>query len=799
MKGMIKLNTVFVIVLLLAKGIVFAQQGAEQVQKNFNGYAANTFQEKLYAHTDKNAYTAGEILWFKVYNVDAINMRPLSISKVVYAELIDNNQNAVLQTKIAMNGGTGNGSWFIPLTVSTGNYTLRAYTSWMKNFGADYYYSKQISVINPLKSPDASVAKEAPAYDIQFFPEGGNLVAGISSTVGFKVSDQWGKGLSASGAVLDQKNDTVAKFQALKFGMGRFRLKPVGNSAYHAIINIGGKIIKKDLPSARSDGFVINLADDGSGHLSVNVNTNSAGGNVYLFAQTRNVVKEVQAAVITNNTAHFVIDKSKLGDGVSQITLFNGEKKPVCERLYFKRPAKNLTVSAQTDAQQYTSRKKVSLAINTKTPDGSAAADLSLAVYRLDSLEGYNNENIQSYFWLRSDLRGYIESPDYYFSNDVSREEAADNLMLTQGWRRFNWDDVLANKKPAFHFVPEINGPVITAKVTNKAGGEAAGDILTYLGITGKSVQLYTAISDVNGRLLFNMRNFYGPAEIVAETNTEVDTTHHIDILTPFSEQFAKLPLQPLQVTSSMENLFEDASLNMQVQNIYNGNKLAQFYKPNADSSAFYGNVYNTYMLDLYTRFTTIEEIMREYVKEVTVTHLHNQFRINVLNEKGFLHEGNPLVLVDGIPFFNMNKVFAIDPLRLRRLTDVPYGYNYGPAFADGIFSFTSYKGDFGGAETDKNAVVMDYEGLQQQRQFYSPAYDTGLQAADRMPDFRNVLYWSPSVNTGPDGKTQVSFNTSDLTGKFIGILQGITPNGAAGSQSFAFEVKSVNSAQVNK
>ncbi|MGH7238370.1 MAG: hypothetical protein ACREGF_07585, partial [Candidatus Saccharimonadales bacterium] len=110
----------------------------------------------------------------------------------------------------------------------------------------------------------------------------------------------------------------------------------------------------------------------------------------------------------------------------------------------------------------------------------------------------------------------------------------------------------------------------------------------------------------------------------------------------------------------------------------------------------------------------------------------------------------------------------------------------YGPAVEDGIFSFTTYKGDLGGVELDPRAIVVDYEGMQMRREFYSPVYDTQEQVASRIPDFRNLLYWTPLVNT----QEGVSFYTSDQPGKYVGVIQGITANGDAGSKYFTFEVK---------
>jgi hypothetical protein len=405
-------------------------------------------------------------------------------------------------------------------------------------------------------------------------------------------------------------------------------------------------------------------------------------------------------------------------------------------------------------------------------------------------LQNVDAGEIFSYLWLKSDLRGNIESPGYYFKNTGAEADAAlDNLMLTQGWRRFQWSNVLGSKSAAFNFLPEYDGHLITGKITNTQTGGVAKDIVAYLSVPGKRVQLYAAKSDSAGRLVFNTRQLYGPGEIVAQTNSERDTVYHIDILSPFSEQYSKYPLSKLNLTRDMQSAIEEGSLGTQVQNIYWANKIKHFYEPAVDSSGFYSTPFKTYLLDNYTRFTTMEEVLREYIREVWVTRSQKRYHIKVLNGNGFL-DGDPLVMLDDVPVFNIDKVMAIDPLKVRKLEDVPYRYYWGPSVYEGILSFTTYKGDLGGVEIDPRAVVLDYEGLQLQREFYSPVYDTEQAAKSRMPDFRSLLYWAPEINTSASGKNQLSFYTSDQTGKYIGIIQGITAEGDAASQYFSFDVK---------
>lgn len=786
-----KTAALFVLGLLIGPTIGFAQ-AIDQVKNKFNQYRQHNVQEKVYVHTDKSTYLPGEIIWFKIYSVDASFHQLFNLSKVVYVDVIDNSHNAIMQAKIAMNYGTGSGSLYIPVSVSNGNYTLRAYTAWMKNFSPDYYFEKNITIINPLKSPDAPGKETAAVYDMQFFPEGGNLVAGLSSKVAFKVTAPNGKGLAVyQGTIVDQHNDTVARFQPLKFGIGNFTFTPMANNSYKAVLKTsqGNKIIK-ELPATANRGYVMQLKDNGA-NLEVTVNSNNGDGEVFLFAHTRQLVKAALASPLNSGVATFSIDKSKLGEGVSHITIFNSAKQPVCERLYFKRAKQILQIDAAADQPQYATRKRVNIKVGTRRA-GSAdvSANLSLSVYRVDSLQQTDTDDIFNYLWLRSDLRGNIESADYYFKNQSAEADAAmDNLMLSQGWRRFQWNNIINSGPAAFNFLPEYNDHLITAKITNTLTGAPAKDIVAYLSVPGKRVQLYASRSDSLGRLVFNTKQLFGPGEVVAQTNSEKDSTYRIDVLSPFSEQYSKDAIPQLTLSANQRTALEQHSLGMQVQNIYAINKIKRFYDPGVDSAGFFAQPNNTYLLDNYTRFTTMEEVLREYVKEDNIVRSRGRYHIKVLNEKGFL-DGDPIVLLDDVPVFNIDKVMAIDPLKVRKLEVIKNRYFYGPTVNEGVFSFTTYKGDLGGVEIDPHAVVLDYEGLQLKREFYSPVYDTEKAANSRVPDFRNLLFWSPDVNTSATGKGQVSFYTSDQKGKYMVSVQGISEEGEVGAQNFSFEVK---------
>jgi hypothetical protein len=763
-----------------------------KLNNRFAYYQRTNLHEEIFVHINKSFYVAGDILWFKIYNIDGATNKLLNISKVAYVELLDNNHNAVMQAKITLNQGTGNGSLYIPFSLNTGNYQLRAYTSWMKNFGADSFFENLVTIVNPLKSAPISFKPTASAYDIQFFPEGGHLVKNLTSTVAFKLTGADGKGMPCSGAIINQRNDTVVRFRTLKFGLGSFAFKPFGRTGYKAVIKINNTIVVKELPEISESGYTMHAINAGENwDVEIKNSDSTLSSNVYLIAHSKRPVFFAARAKLVNGSAHLSIEKNKLADGATYVTLFDEQQRPICERLIFKRPAKKLLIDAGTDNRIYATRKKVVLAVSSRDQDNKdIAANLSVSVFRTDAFQNEETDNhISGYLWLRSDLKGYIESPEYYLENkSLEADQALENLMISQGWTQFDWNKVLNGNTAHFKFLPEYTGPIITGRITNTTNNRPSNGIMAYLTIPGVPTQLYVAKSDSAGQLLFNAGSFYGLREIVVQTNPLQDSTYHIDIANPFSEQYNNAAIPALNINESTKQALMDNSLNMQVQNIFAANQLKQFYTPNIDSNAFYGIPTKTYMLDNYTRFTTMEEVLREYVTAIAVSKRQGKFVVRSYKVDQPL--GNPLILLDGVPVFDADKLFKFDPLKVKRLEMVSANYRYGPAFFNGVMSVTTYKGEGLTYEIDPRAVVLDYDGLQLERKFYSPVYDSEAQLNSSIPDFRTALYWNPEVITQTGGKTNLKFYTGDKAGRYVGIIEGISVNGEVGSQHFSFEVK---------
>jgi len=789
---------------LMATAFVFVSTvGAAQkseldtLLKKFDHYRINFSSEKIYAHLDQELYLTGETLWFKLYLVDGVLHRPLDISKVAYVEILDKNNHAVLQTKVSLQNGFGNGSLFLPASIESENYTVRAYTNWMKNFNPDFYFHKSITVINTFKKLEIEKSKPASKPDAQFFPEGGNLVYGLESKVAFRVIDTSGKGINFHGIVIDQNNDTITSFTPLKFGMGSFELTPLIGHEYRAILEDDqGRLNTYKIPAILESGYVMRVKDSTDNLLSISVSANLRSTSeipaIYLFIHARTIVSVATVHFLQHGNTTIVVPKKELQEGISHLTIFDAELHPVCERLYFMPLEKKLTIDIQPSQREFGIRRKVAMDINTESLNHQPqTSNVSLAVYKIDSLQQRTEGNILSYLWLNADLSGSIESPDYFKDNDNPEVNLnLDNVMLTHGWRRFTWSDVFKDSKADPLNVPEYRGHIITGKVTGLSGDPVRG-VKTYLSSPGRNIQVYGSTSNALGEVRYEMKDFSGTRKIIAQTNTMKDSISRIQIQSPFSDEFSTRTLPAFYISSSLEKQLISRSIGMQVQDIFYQERSNHFRAVTTDTTAFYGKADATYYLDDYTRFPVMEEIMREYVPGVLVRKRKDGFHfINMDAVNKSVFDEDPLILLDGIPVFDVDKIMAFDPLKIKKLEVLTRRYYLGVLSLPGVVSYTTYAGDLGGFQLDPKSVVLDYDGLQLQREFYSPKYETTKQRETRLPDQRRLLYWAPDLITNKDGKLHVEFYTSDLIGQYNVFIEGITKEGLSGSGTSTFSVR---------
>ncbi len=598
--------------------------------------------------------------------------------------------------------------------------------------------------------------------------------------------------------MLDATGAAVAQFKTLRFGLGSFSFLPAqAGAGYSALIRLAdGRRISSPLPAVRAQGYVLRLLDAGAGKLRLVVQARgvAADETLYLLGHARQQVAVAAEGQVFEGQVVFTIDKDKLAPGVSHFTVFNQRRQPLAERLYFQPPPASaaLALMARTDKPRYGSREQVTLQLGAAGGTADApAASVSVAVYQLDSLSAAGGPNVLSYLWLTSDLKGLVENPDYYLTGSgPEAAETAANLMLTQGWSRFRWREVWAEKPDSLPHAPELNGPLLRGRVLSRATGRPAAGIPAFLTVPGRRIQLYNSLSKADGSVRFEVPDFYGAQQLLVQAG---DSLHRVALLSPFSGRYPPAgPAEPLPLTLPSAWAADLARRHVQaeVQRQYFGSRPVRYQAPAADSMAFYGQPSARYLLDKYTRFKVMEEVMREYVPGVLVRKRKDGFHFLIPDDNVRNTLEDPLVLLDGVPIFDTNRIMAFDPLKVQQLDVLTRRYFAGPLTYNGIVSYTTYKGDLGGLPLPAQVLLQEYEGLQGTREFYAPRYETPPATRSRLPDFRNLLYWNPDLTITPGTELTASFFTSDQAGTYRVVVQGLNGQGQAGSTSFTFEVK---------
>lgn len=427
-------------------------------------------QEKLHVTTDRDNYIAGDTVWLRAHCVDAATLEPLTVSRYVYVELRTPDNLLVRRLKLLQRGGVYAGYLPLPATLSNDEYVLCAYTLYMRNLGGDYLFSKPLSVSPYQQAKKRQKRPSGEAFDVSFFPEGGYLVDGQPCRVGFKALGRDGLSRRVTGAVRDDRGRTVARFAARHAGMGSFEFTPMPGRKYHADCSLpGGRSRRFDLPESNNYAFTLRVVpNDTAFVVSVRSVKKWRPQGLKLLVHrcgTQCYYKDwdPQAATLT-----FL--RRELPGGLYQILLLSAATGEACsERLVFNRNDECAEVRMQTAGGQR-QRTKVTLDVEVRdTKRRPATGDFAISVTDRSAAGRSSSGDIYSTLLLSSELRGVVEDPDWYFAPDNAQGAAGlDELLLTQGWRRYDVPKLLRGEYSEPHYPLEA-GQEIAGRIERAA------------------------------------------------------------------------------------------------------------------------------------------------------------------------------------------------------------------------------------------------------------------------------------------------------------------------------------------
>ncbi|HEX3007289.1 MAG TPA: hypothetical protein VHO90_06700, partial [Bacteroidales bacterium] len=480
-------------------------------------------QQKVYLHTDKNTYIAGENIWVKAYVINASDFSHDSISKEVYVDLIDYS-NRQVHTEILRNkAGFAEGYFYLSDTLAEGNYQIRAYTNWMRNFDAEFFFSKTISFKNPnyenvitknrlkdIRSFNRKYKNTSDKHVVNFFPEGGQMVAGLPVNVAFKAENLAGYSMDVSGKVEDNKGNVVAEFKSVHEGMGMFSITPKADIKYIAKVNFEkGKTEKFELPVVVSQGTTIKIDPFDRDNIKLTIYSNKAVSNdeyaneFIIVGQSRGLAQYVSKVQWQGKPIEVNIDKKLFPAGIVQVTVFDGRSNPLCERLVFIEKANEMRVVTQVRNKGNAPADSLEMEIVVIDKFGNPVeGDISLSVTEKGETSNYAT-NIMNTLFFASDIKGQIHNPGYYFDkSNADVEQHRDLLLMTQGWRRFVWADILANRLPEIKFSPS-EGVAVGGLITRDFFGIPIYNSKVRLTVLSSYNDEYETLTDRSGRFNF--------------------------------------------------------------------------------------------------------------------------------------------------------------------------------------------------------------------------------------------------------------------------------------------------------
>jgi len=474
-----------------------------------NQFTALYPQEKVYLHLDNTSYYLGDTLWFKAYVVSTPGLTKTNLSQTLYVDLLSPEGYIIASKNLKIENGGCHGEFILRKPLESGFCEIRAYTRYMLNFGQENLFSRVLPIfdqvlsdggpnqrtlsnrkyaipVKRLKEPTTDLKKKKSPAEVvlQFYPEGGNLVRNIENQVAFKVTDADGRNLDISASLYNRNKLISEGIRTLRQGMGAFSFTPK-NGAYDLTFRIKSKDYTFQLPKIESSGYVLNVDNIHGEKLDVQIHKSSdePADSLGLMLTCRGVVCGFIPMFTDKKEFQFSFPWKDLPVGVIQLTLFQKQGQIICQRQAFAGKSLPLSIGYTLERNASDPGEEIRLNISTTNADGNPVpTTISMAVRDLKSESpSVPYPSIYADLLLTSDLKGYIEDPEWYFlKTDNKKLEALDLLMMVQGWTRYPWYQLTGLESFALK-QPIDKGILVSGRLFTKNSTPLTGETLVRL------------------------------------------------------------------------------------------------------------------------------------------------------------------------------------------------------------------------------------------------------------------------------------------------------------------------------
>jgi hypothetical protein len=719
--------------------------------------------EILYVQTDKQNYVTGENIWFRAYLVNSQTHVQDTLSRYVYAELINSQHEVVNRVMIRHENGVFAGH--IPVTeeLEAGSYILRFFTRHLENFGEEYFFQRVIHIITPQsleKSQTVAETIQNDDFTVTFHPEGGDIPIGTYTRIAFKALNSSGLGEDIRGVIVSENGDTITHIQSSHLGMGAFIFTANRNERFFAIARNAAGVEKQfELPRAHEDAISLQIfRQRGNVIVSLSHNNRRLPQILHLTLQNRGDI--IYSERWDNDNEVVVIPENDLPTGVIGIILSDSRGVPISKRQIFNtNRTETVNTTFTTDRETYGTRERVNATVTvTNNENRPLNANFSISVIDNDIAHYDASVNILSTLLLTSDLRGHIENPAYYFMpENENAKNHLDLVMLTNGWSRFEVSRIYQEEVFTFETSQSITGTLRGSFLRRGANQP----VLLIVPEFGFFEEIYT---DDEGRFRLEGFEFPEGTEFLVQGRTGTETFVDKELFPAINNFF--IPTRTNDVLAFDDEQIENIRWFMPDDGIWSI-ELDEFVvteqrRRERDPHFLVSQFVPTRGREELERLRAPDMFM---LLQMAFPRMNFGSRASnfIIGEDAF---AGPLIMVDGAR------------MRMQDLIGFPV-HGIESVYSLGGWNFiitTSSLRPEGSIPT--NVIMITPLGYQITREFFSPAYTFPEQRASENADLRTTIFWNPSVTTGENGSANLHFYTSDHVGNYVVIIEGITDEG---------------------
>lgn len=754
-------------------------------------------QEKAYVTTDRNFYLSGETVWFKGFVT--LNNNTTVLSKIMYVELVNAEGALVDKKMLKLQKGSCNNSFDTRSNFASGEYTIRAYTLWMLNF-PDYIFENKIFIKNAAdKNNPSPISKIKKSVFVNFFPEGGNLIAGVKSIVAFNSNDQFNTPVSIKGNIINAKNENVASIETASNGMGKFEFIPNANEMYSAkITTADGKNQTIPLPKTLPEGIVLTVNNSNLNKTFATVTRGALNkgkyNNLIIIAQINYEIAYLGKLNLDEGLDAVAIPKKNLPPGIMQISILHQDGTPLAERLVFVANHQIDSTAITADLIKTQKREKNILKINFsdfKNVD---------AVVSITNAEGLlaSNQNILSYLLMSSDIKGKIYNPNIYFANkEAITLNNLDVVMLTNGWRRFKLEEVISNKYATLNFpferslrvtgkVLESNGKSIlkSGKINLIINGEDSTKIMSQANTNTSSVFVVDEIDfKKEATIFYQGANLNNKNAIV---NVKFDPPYFDTLKKPFRWKMGNDENNVSDIDSKFYNFIiaekQEKDKSKTLETVVIKTKKSSYIDSlnKLYSSDIFNQSDQTIAVNPDVNFGDIWQFLRRNVPGISIIRADTGTQVNFARYQGadYFSQNEP----GGVQFFLNEIPVTIDVVESLFAEDIGLLKVYKGNAAiilgatRGAIALYTVKGKSTRDWRQKGFDFIKKQGYSVTREFSEMNYSKII-SDESFKDIRPTLYWNPNVkHTGKNA--QIEFYNDDVCKKFKIVVEGIDEEG---------------------